>query len=88
MGTIDLSLGHVDIMHEGNIGVLIQPLGLIVTGVTPVLGRVAFTQDDVPVAFFAGNMAGSGKIQMIEGETLEQKVLLGKLVTGRAISQG
>jgi len=88
LGAIDLSLGHVGVVHEGYVRVLIQPLGLIVTGITPVLAGMAFALDDVAVAFFAGDMAGPHKIQVIESKTLKLDVLLGNLMTGRAIPQG
>jgi hypothetical protein len=74
-------------LHEGHVGVFIQPFGLIVTIVTPVLGRMAFALDDVPVALLAGDVAGSRKIQVIESKAPKLDVLLGDLVAGGAIPQ-
>jgi hypothetical protein len=88
VGTVHLSLGHVGIMHEGYILISRQPVGLIVTRVTAFFGGLTFALDDVPVALFAGDVAGADKIQMVKGESLELNVLLGNLMTGGAIPQG
>lgn len=87
-GTIHFSFGHVGIVHEGNISVFIQAFRLIVTGITPLLGGMAFSLDDILVAFLTGDMASPDKIQMVKSESLELNVLLGNLVAGGAIPQG
>jgi hypothetical protein len=88
VGTVHLSFGHVGIVHEGYIFIFRQPVGLIVAGITAVLGGFSLSLDDVPVALFAGDVAGPDKIQMVKSESLELNVLLGNLVTGGAIPQG
>jgi hypothetical protein len=87
-GTIDLSFGHVGIMHESYIFIFSQPFGLIVTGVAAFLRSPAFSLDDIPMALFTGDMAGPHKIQVVESKPLELDILPGNLMAGRAIPQG
>jgi hypothetical protein len=88
VGTIDLPLGYVGVVHEGHVGVFIQAFGLIVTIVTPVLGRMAFALDDIPVALLAGDVARPHKIEMVKSESLELNILLGNFMAGGATAQG
>jgi len=41
-GAIHLSFGNAGIVHVGYIAIFLQPFGLIVAGLTPVVGSFAF----------------------------------------------
>jgi hypothetical protein len=76
------------IVHEGYIFVFSQALGLIMTGITPLLGSLALSLNDIEVTLLTGDVAGTDKIQMVESEPLELDILSRELMAGGAFPQG
>jgi hypothetical protein len=85
---IHFPFGHMGIVHERYIFVFIQSFGLIMTDITPFLGSLAVSLNDIEVTLLAGDVAGTDKIQMVESEPLELNILSRELMAGGAIPQG
>ena len=85
---IYLPFGHMGIVHEGYIFVFFQSFGLIMAGITPLFGGLAFPLNDIEVTLFAGDVAGTDKIQMVESESLELNILSREFMAGGTITQG
>jgi len=79
---IHFALGHMRIVKQGGVIVFGQPFRLVMADVTPLLGGMAVSLDDVEVALFAGDMAGADKILMVESEARKIDILFGDFMAG------